>query len=231
MSNIVRNLLLGTTNRNQVDPYAANVVLFIKGNGTNGSTSILDTSPSPKTITVNGNTQISTAQSKYNSSIYFDGTGDYLSLADSGDWIINSDFVLECWLYPLVDSPLNYIVAQWVEGGGNNRNFGINTQNWYINRNGTTYSGSFTITLNSWQHLALSINSNIARFFLNGTQQGSSINIGSNSNDSNQLLGIGAYGNGDYATQCYMSHIRVTKGGTARYIANFNPETDTYLNT
>ena len=59
------------------DPFAANVVLFLKGNGSNGSTNIIDSSPTPKTISVFGTAQISTAQSKYGgSSLYFDGTNN-----------------------------------------------------------------------------------------------------------------------------------------------------------
>jgi hypothetical protein len=41
------------------------VSLLLHGNGTNGSTTITDNSPSPKTVTAVGNAQISTAQSKF----------------------------------------------------------------------------------------------------------------------------------------------------------------------
>lgn len=62
------------------DPYFSNVSLLLHGNGVNGSTSIIDSSPSPKIITVFGNAQISTAQSRFgNSSIILDGNGDYIS--------------------------------------------------------------------------------------------------------------------------------------------------------
>jgi hypothetical protein len=47
------------------DPYYGNVSLLLYGNGTNGSTTIIDSSPSPKTVTAFGNAQISTAQSKF----------------------------------------------------------------------------------------------------------------------------------------------------------------------
>jgi hypothetical protein len=57
-----------------VDLNRSNVSLLLHGNGTNGSTTITDNSPSPKTVTAVGNAQISTAQSKYGGgSIAFDG--------------------------------------------------------------------------------------------------------------------------------------------------------------
>jgi hypothetical protein len=63
-----------------VDPVFNNVSLLLHGNGTNGSTTITDNSPTPKTVTAVGNAQISTAQSKFGgASIAFDGTGDYLT--------------------------------------------------------------------------------------------------------------------------------------------------------
>jgi hypothetical protein len=63
------------------DPYFSNVSLLLHGDGANGSTTIVDSSPSPKTVTAVGNAQISTAQSKFGgSSLAFDGSGDYLTV-------------------------------------------------------------------------------------------------------------------------------------------------------
>ncbi len=44
-----------------------NVSLLLHGDGTNGSTTIVDSSPTPKTVTAIGNAQLSTAQSKFGS--------------------------------------------------------------------------------------------------------------------------------------------------------------------
>jgi hypothetical protein len=58
-----------------VDPQFGSVSLLLHGDGTNGSTTITDNSPTPKTVTAVGNAQISTAQSKFGgASILFDGT-------------------------------------------------------------------------------------------------------------------------------------------------------------
>src|SRR3989339_404521 len=56
--------------------------------------------PRPKTVTANGDAIQTTAQFKFSSkSGVFDGTGDYLSLADSEDWNFGTgDFTIDCWV-------------------------------------------------------------------------------------------------------------------------------------
>ncbi|MEY2985839.1 MAG: Synechococcus phage, partial [Candidatus Parcubacteria bacterium] len=79
-----------------------NVALLINGNGTNGSTSIIDSSSNSNTVTAFGNSQISNAQSKFGgSSIYFDGSGDYLNIGYNGGAFDfgSSDWTVEFWIY------------------------------------------------------------------------------------------------------------------------------------
>ena len=64
-------------------------VLYIKGDEIASSTSIKDSSFSGKTITANGNARTS-GNGKIGNALYFDGTGDYLSAADSDDWAFGS---------------------------------------------------------------------------------------------------------------------------------------------
>ena len=83
------------------DPYFDNVVLLLHCDGADGSTTFTDVKG--HTCTANGNAQIDTAQSKFGgASALFDGTGDYLSVADSSDWDLASSqsFTAECWYRP-----------------------------------------------------------------------------------------------------------------------------------
>ncbi len=66
----------------------SNVMLMLHCNGTDGSTTFTDDSPTtPHTVTANGNAQIDTAQKKFGSaSGLFDGTGDYLTIPDNADF-------------------------------------------------------------------------------------------------------------------------------------------------
>lgn len=66
----------------------SNTVLLISGEGTNGSTTIPDSSSAAHgNATVSGNAQISTTRKKFGaSSVLCDGTGDGISFADHADW-------------------------------------------------------------------------------------------------------------------------------------------------
>lgn len=88
------------------------VSILLQGRGANGSTSFIDTSPSPKSVTPTVAT-ISTAQSKYNgSSIYLNGTSAYLTVPYSSAFTLGSgDATMGCWLYPLSYPSVNADIA------------------------------------------------------------------------------------------------------------------------
>jgi hypothetical protein len=81
------------------DPFFPNVSLLLHGDGANGSTTIIDSSPSPKTVTAVGNAQISTAQSRFSgASIAFDEDGDYLQVPRSSAFDFGTgNFTIEAW--------------------------------------------------------------------------------------------------------------------------------------
>ena len=85
-----------------VDEEFGNVSLLLHGDGTNGSTTIVDSSSSTKAVTAFGDAQISTAQSKFGgASIAFDGNGDYLTIPPSAKFEFGTDpFTVEFWIYP-----------------------------------------------------------------------------------------------------------------------------------
>lgn len=89
------------------DPDFASVVLLLHMNGTDGSTTFTDNSPSPRTITAFGDAQIDTAQSVFGgASGLFDGNGDYLSTTTIG--IGANDFTIEC--RARVNSEINNVI-------------------------------------------------------------------------------------------------------------------------
>ena len=81
-----------------VDAYFSDVVLLLHMGGTDGSTTFTD--EKGHTVTANGDAQIDTAQSKFGgASALFDGSGDYLSVADSADFEFgSSDFTIDGWV-------------------------------------------------------------------------------------------------------------------------------------
>lgn len=227
-------IVTGTT-----DPYAANVVLFLKGDGTNGSTSIIDSSLSPKTITRVGDTQISTAQFKYNSSIYFDGSGDYLTSPTNTDFEFGSgDFTIETWIYPInfnsVDGGFIALGAQsgsasWILRGTNAGL--ISFTYWTAPTTAASFStASGVLPLNQWNHVAVTRQGTSLRMFHNGILVASRTDTFTLANTDRPIqISYGFSSLSARFQQCYQDSLRLTKG-VARYTANFNPETDTYLN-
>lgn len=209
------------------DPYLSDVTLFLRGDGTNGSTTIVDSSSNPKTITLVGNTSISTTQSKYGgSSIFFDGSGDLLQL--NGTTAFNfgaNNFTVEFWIYPITS---NYFVGKGdaASAGGSMFSWtGGSVQTYY--NGGATADHSLSLTLNTWQHIAVVRNGTSYVLYKNGVSQSTvTLPAGATLNTVASPLQFGGYAGG--FIQAFFDSIRITN--VARYTSAFDPETDTYLN-
>jgi hypothetical protein len=220
-----------------VDPVFNNVSLLLHGNGTNGSTTITDSSPTPKTVTAVGNAQISTAQSKFGgASIAFDGTGspmDRLSIpAGTVDLQFGAqDFTIECWIYRLDTNTASVAVSQsnLSTPAGTGWGFFISS----ITTSDVFIGGiRYTVTspdpsINTWAHIAFTRSGGTFRSFLNGTIVGTNTALGTNAlNDgaTNNPNTIGGFNNNTNGLNGYIDDFRITKG-IARYTANFTPPT------
>ena len=105
MSGILQ-ILLGGSQAVPVDPFFYSVTSLLHGDGTNGgqNNTFLDSSTNNFTITRNGNTTQGAFSpfSQTGWSNYFDGTGDYLTVADNTALDMgSSNFTIEGWYYPL----------------------------------------------------------------------------------------------------------------------------------
>lgn len=85
------------------DPYLANVSLLLHLDGTDGSTTITDSSPTPKTATAFVSAKISTTQSAFGgSSGFITAASNYsrIEVPDHADFAFGSgDFTVEFWVY------------------------------------------------------------------------------------------------------------------------------------
>jgi hypothetical protein len=217
------------------DPNFANVSLLLHGDGTNGSTTITDSSPSPKTVTASGNAQISTAESKFGgASIAFDGTGDYLSIPRNAAFlpVANEDFTIEAWVY--LNAPPGATDAQIVGHGEYGLDsdwlFMINSSRqvyFYFSSTFLTCLNTAVLSLNTWHHVAASrsgTGSSNMKVFVNGVGASFTTNV-TTIGTGNRNLTIGADQDGDESNlNGYIDDIRITKG-VGRYTANFTPPT------
>ena len=207
-----------------VDLNRSNVSLLLHGNGTNGSTTITDNSPSPKTVTAVGNAQISTAQSKFGgSSMLFDGTGDQLTTPSNNAFAFGTgDFTVEAWAYEIARSTYPTIIEIGSHLAATGIIFLTNDGG---NLAGIYSAGFFAMTatgsLAAWNHYAWLPSGNSIQTFVNGVGGGAASFTNNLTNATS--IKIGGIG-GIYDLNGYIDDFRVTKG-VARYTANFTPPT------
>ena len=215
------------------DPNFAFNSLLLHGNGTNGSTTITDSSPTPKTVTAVGNAQISTAQSKFGgASIAFDGSGDWLTVPDGNEFTFGSEnFTIEAWIYNNTTGQFKHIVGQ----GSSNATAAsfyffktsANKLAGLVQSGSTSYTAtsSSDLPLNLWTHVAFVRNGGTTTVYINGVAEGTANVTGITVNDLSNQVRVGAAGEFTSDTwNGYIDDLRITKG-VARYTANFTPPT------
>jgi len=180
-----------------------------------------------------GNAASSTTQRKFttSSSVYFDGTGDYINfdLLDINSDVYTfgtGDFTVECWVYftSIADGSSNLQILY--HSGGTTSSFyfhadsnqlSTGTSNAYKVNEATSFS------INTWYHLAATRQNGTSYVFKDGVLLGSGTADTTNYTSDGQPR-IGANASGGQAVNGYIQDLRVTKG-RARYTATFTPPT------
>jgi len=196
--------------------------------GTNAG--IIDKSQSVKTITLNGDAKSSTTQSKYlTSSMYFDGTGDSLTIGNNqGLHIGSGDFTIEMWLRAAaVDTSANQtLMLRRSVVGARGLVININTSSKLGFVAGDSSTGAWEISFNStsdlsantWHHIAIVRSGNNFYLYLDGTREATASSSATIADDTSDLIiGTNEAGTGDFSG--YISDLRITKG-LARYTAS-----------
>lgn len=183
----------------------------------------IDSSPNDFLITANGNTTQGTF-SPFSApdgrwSNYFDGSGDYLSLANNAAFdLSSSDFTISFWLYPTSSSFVRLIVynqntvnnsdyAFAIDKNGlNNINFGSASGNTW-----TSTPSSNTVQLNAWNFIVVKRVTTTATIYVNGVSTVVSAYSPFN-NPASSTLTIGADRNGTSPLSGYLSNVRIVKG-------------------
>jgi len=179
-----------------------------------------------------GNTTGSTTQVKFagSKSMYFDGTGDYLAVSSSStDYDLPADFTIEAWIYPTVLSGDHIIVDTYNSSqagsyqlywrsSGNSLVFYSEGDGWLL-----TDPSSSSISVNTWNHVAVSRSGTSAKMFVNGTV----VDTATNSRELRAGFPV-AIGyqrvSGSLYFAGYIQDVRISNG-LARYTANFTPPT------
>lgn len=204
----------------------ANTVLLLTGENSGVYDATLKNS-----IQTIGDTRVRTNVTKYGTgSMYFDGTGDYLSIPHTKDINLNTgDFTIESWVYwnSYVDGA--GIVYKGPVGGNGYGSYLFYQSGqslyFYASSNGSGWDRvsnlqiAATPSLGVWHHIAVTRSGNVYRTFFNGTLVDSTTVAGNLLSDSSSL-NIGRYNPATF--NGYIDDLRITKG-YARYTANFTP--------
>lgn len=207
------------------DPAFTSVVLLLRFNGTDGSTTFTDLTG--KTMTAVGNAQIDTAQSKFGgASGLFDGSGDFITTPDNAAWhFATGPFCIE--LFVRHDTKINNTayVGQWdgawffyTEGGQLKfRARATNNDLLDLVYNWTPVSGQ-------WYHICAERNpSNRMRLYIDGVMVASTnTTFARDLANGTALLRIGRINDSfpGYDFQGHIDELRITKG-VARYDSDF----------
>lgn len=223
----------GMTSDGVGDAHWANVQLLLMTRGYNNSTSIIDYSPTRKTITIVGDVKLTTAKAfGENASAVFDGSNDYLNITDSSITPGTGDFTLEGFIRRTgtTDSSVNNDSILWemrTSGAASeplvyiDGNDSSNNLVYFATSDRITGS---PILINTDYHIELARVSGVTRLFLNGVQQGSSYTDATNY-ISNQIRIGGRYASISSNFRSYNGYhgcFRYTKG-VGRHSSNFTP--------
>lgn len=240
-----------TANKTGIDAYT---VLCLHCNGSDGGTTFVDSSRTPHSPSAVGNCQLDTTQKKFGStSGLFDGSGDYISIADSTDWDFGtSPLTLDFWVrfneLPASMGDKMYIFSQY-EGAADYWNFCIENVGGVPNEYKWSFRSSYnvppaqtvvvdsddiTVNADTWYHVALirgwGGNANDWVITVNGT---SAMGVGgpttqtSNTGVSAAALEIGTTQSGSSCFNGWLDEIRISSG-IARETATFTPWTWEY---
>jgi len=175
-----------------------------------------------------GNAQVSTAVKKWgDSSVAFDGTGDYLVIPSTNapTQFGSQDFTIEAWVYSTSIGNQQIIISNRIAASGNtNYDWQIFTSKLIFSTTSTNICvGVITLSSNTWYHVAVSRVSGTTRQFVNGVLDvTSTTSYNLTSNSSTVIGGNGTYQPTTYPFVGYIQDLRVTKGA-GRYQGAFTP--------
>ena len=207
----------------------ANTALLLGAASANAS-GIIDRSMMGN-IDVIGNSRASTTQKKFgNTAIYFDGSGDYLRIQNSGNQQFTfgtGDFTIDGWLYAsTVAAGFRTICTTRTSAADTTAgrfSFGLSAAALQFYSGSASVVSAGTVVANTWTHFAVTRSSGSMRLFLDGTQVGSTTSF-TNYLSHDQTFFVGDNPALTESWNGFIDELRVTKG-YARYVANFTAPT------
>lgn len=214
------------------DPYFSSVYLLLHGDG-----NLNDSSPYENVVTAYGNTAATGTAKFGGNSVAFDGTGDYLTVPaptfGSGNWVV------EGWFYPTGSLGGTLFTARSstavvggptvvIDGTGLLQFFIASSDNstWQIA--GT--SSGISLTLNSWQHVAIVRSGSTLRAYKDGVG-GTAVTISDGIGTSGAFSLMAGSAAGGQEVAGYVDDFRVTIGTDRGYTSTVTVPTAAFPDT
>lgn len=216
------------------DPHYASTSLLLHLDGADGSTAIVDSSASPKTVTAHGDAAITTAQGKFGGSSLSMGGDGYLTLPADEDYAFGvGAFTVEMWVRTtaskgqLIEVAFDDAAPWWQV------TFYQGCLQWadYENTN-NLLEGTALINDGQWHHIAVVRRANTLSFYVDGALDTEDVFYSGDDANFSALadLRVGQYtawANTAMNFSGQIDELRITKG-VARYTAEFTPPTEPF---
>jgi hypothetical protein len=196
------------------------------------SKSFVDNSSNAFEITRNGDVAVKSFnpfRRNTGSSMFFDGTGDYLKgPISSVNQIGSGDYTFECWVFANSLAAAKAGEQTLITYGANGFLISIWTSNVHLAQDNVadkTDWASTAVASGTWFHLAVCRLGASNRCFVNGVQAGSTYTDSTNYTGTTSMY-LGANASGTTAFNGYITDLRITK--YARYTTTFTPPTSTH---
>ena len=200
------------------------------------SNRFVDNSSNAFAITANGTISVQRfnpfgTSTAYSTSViggsgYFDGSGDYLTVADNAALDVDAgSFTMEAWVY-LTDATVTSPILAKNFGSAGGWMFWVQStlrlRMYDASAGQVTATSSASLISNSWNHVAATRSSNTLTVYVNGVSSGTATFTGTSTNAA--VLEIGGYGAATAVSTGYISDARLVKGSVV-YTGNFTPPT------
>jgi len=165
-----------------------------------------------------------------NYGVAFNGTSQYLSAPSNAAFTFGTgDFTIEMWVYPTTNQPA---FCRYFGTGSSTGDVSFDQQTLGLtpsfNDNATVFiTSSIALTLNAWNHLAVTRSGTSLKMFVNGVVSGTATNSTNFTCTGTAIIGKNP-GSATY-NKGYFSNVRILKG-TALYTAAFTPSTSPLTN-
>jgi len=206
----------------------SNTKLMLHCDGADGSVIFTDVSDSAHNITVSGNAQVDTAQSKFGgASLYLDGAGDFLDCEDSADYdfALNESFTIDFWLrwdtaVGVDDVTGNGYINGWL--------LYTTTTDWFVYiANAARLQDNVSASADTWYHVAIIRNVDQLELYVNGVGYGAVTYGNAITGAAGDALFIGKDADEANYVAGWIDEYRVSKG-IARWTTDFTPPTEAY---